>query len=157
MGSVMAPWNRRVCWSRFKAVDCESSPLSQPEKEGLSEDLGQTAVAVYTAQRPFLGEDSGSRAEHMWCESSLQEPWFPPPPPSDGQPGGPPPRSPGLATLTEQQVASRRSEKETTPPPSPRLWRGLAIHEGQRVSWQREEVAQAPGARVPGPPEKEQV
>lgn len=106
---------------------------------------------------PSLEKIQGAGQSTCCVRAHCRNHGSPPPPPSDGQPGGPPPRRPGLATLTEQQVASRRSKKETTPPPSPRLWRGLAIHEGQRVSWQREEVAQAPGARVPGPPEKEQV
>lgn len=36
-------------------------------------------------------------------------------------------------------------------------WALLSVHKGLRVSWQSEKVAEAPDARVPGPPEKEQV
>lgn len=36
-------------------------------------------------------------------------------------------------------------------------WALLSVHKGLQVSWQNEKVAEAPDARVPGPPEKEQV
>lgn len=66
-------------------------------------------------------------------------------------------RQVNLSTMSVDMQPLKSSSVQNEGAPQAVGWALLSVHKGLWVSWQSGQVAGAPGARVPGPPEKEQV
>ena len=147
----MASWKQRVCWSWFKAVIMSLLQfLRQRRRVWIRMWAIRQLLSAVALPWGHRGATQSTRGVSAHCGSHVPSGQTP------RQPTGPAPGPWACNPLAEQPLTLSRSEKEVPPQPQA-VEGGLAVHQGLWVSWQRQEVAQAPGTRVPEPPEKEQV